>query len=103
MSEQIYERIKQDPRFHDLQKRRGKFSVYLSLSILIVYYGFVLIVGFAPELLAKPIADGFTTTIGIPIGAAIIIFSWITTGIYVKRANSEFDQLNKEIVEEASK
>jgi len=37
------------------------------------------------------------TTIGIPIGVAVIIFAFITTGIYTKRANGEFDDLANKI------
>lgn len=103
MSEQIYDRIKKDPRFKDLQQRRGRFALILSIAVLTVYYGFIMVVAFAPEKLATPLAEGMTTSVGIPIGAAIIIFSWITTGIYVRRANSEFDAINKQIVEDASK
>ena len=103
MSEQIYDRIKADPRFTDLQNRRGRFALILSITVLVVYYGFIMVVAFAPEKLATPMSEGMTTTVGVPIGAAIIIFAWVTTGIYVRRANSEFDAINKEIVEDASK
>lgn len=101
MSLAVYEKIKKDPRFNELSKRRSRFAMYLSLLVLAVYYSFVMVVAFAPELLATPIAEGFTTTIGIPVGACIIIFAWVTTGIYVRRANTEFDAINKAIVEEA--
>ncbi|WP_417819173.1 DUF485 domain-containing protein [Terasakiella sp.] len=103
MSEHIYERIKKDPRFSDLQKRRGRFALILSIIVLTVYYGFIMVVAFAPEKLATPLAEGMTTSVGIPIGAAIIVLAWLSTGIYVRRANSEFDTLNKQIVEDASK
>jgi len=103
MSEVVYERIKKDPRFTQLQKRRGKFALILSILVLTVYYGFIMVVAFAPDMLATPLADGMTTTVGVPIGAAIIIFAWLTTGIYVRRANTEFDALNKQIVEDANK
>ena len=56
--------------------------------------------GVDKELLATPIGAG-VTTLGIPIGLAVIVFTVIITGIYVRRANTEFDQLNQEIVEES--
>ena len=43
------------------------------------------------------------TTIGIPIGMAVIVFTIIITGIYVRRANSEFDALTREILKDATK
>ena len=39
------------------------------------------------------------TTVGIPVGIAIIVFAFGLTGIYVKRANSEFDDLTTKIKE----
>ena len=101
MSDDMNERIQKDPRFADLQKRRGRFAITLSLAVLVIYYGFIMVVAFAPEMLAAPIAEGFTTTVGIPVGAAIIVFAWVTTGIYVRRANTEFDAMNAQIIEDA--
>lgn len=39
----------------------------------------------------------------MPLGLGVIIFTIVITGIYVRRANSEFDELNKKIVEAAYK
>jgi uncharacterized membrane protein (DUF485 family) len=39
--------------------------------------------------------------VGIPVGLFIIISAFLLTGVYVRKANTEFDQLNQEIVEEA--
>lgn len=103
MSETVYERVKLDPRFAELTRRRGRFAITLSIIILVVYYSFIMVVAFRPDLLALPIAEGYTTTMGIPVGIAIIVFSWVSTGIYVRRANTEFDALNTAIIEDASK
>ncbi|ARE42373.1 Putative membrane protein, clustering with ActP (plasmid) [Rhodovulum sp. P5] len=102
MPETVYARVKQDPRFDELTRRRGRFAVTLSVLVLVVYYSFIMVVAFRPDWLAQPIADGFTTTLGIPIGVAIIIGAWLTTGIYVRRANTEFDRLNDQIVKDAT-
>ena len=69
--------------------------------MLIVYYGYIALIAFDKEFLAKPIGAG-VTTIGIPIGMAVIVFSIVITGLYVRRANSEFDALTREIIEEAT-
>ena len=39
------------------------------------------------------------TTVGIPIGVAVIVAAFVLTGIYVRRANAEFDTLTRQIVE----
>ena len=69
--------------------------------MLIVYYGYIALIAFDKEFLANPIGAG-VTTIGIPIGMAVIVFSIVITGLYVRRANSEFDALTREIIEEAT-
>jgi uncharacterized membrane protein (DUF485 family) len=70
--------------------------------MIIIYFGFVLMVAFQKELLAQPLAGG-VTTIGIPIGLGVIVSAFILTGIYVARANSAFDDLTKQIVEKVKK
>jgi uncharacterized membrane protein (DUF485 family) len=67
--------------------------------MLIVYYAFIMTIAFNPSFLGTKIGDG-VMTIGIPIGIAIIFISFLLAGIYVRRANGEFDQLTKEIREE---
>ena len=47
-------------------------------------------------------AAGMTTSIGIPLGVGVIVVTIILTNIYVRRANTEFDQLNSEIIKEAN-
>ena len=49
-----------------------------------------------------PLSSSGVTTIGVPIGMAIIIFSVLITGLYVRRANGEFDRMTQEIIEEAT-
>ena len=66
--------------------------------MLVIYFGFVLLVAFAKPFLATPIGNG-VTTIGIPLGIFVIVAAFILTGIYVRRANSEFDDLTRDIVE----
>ena len=46
------------------------------------------------------LSEGSVTTVGIPVGIAIIVVAFLLTGIYVRRANKEFDKLNSEIVRE---
>ena len=69
---------------------------------LIVYYGYIALIAFDKEFLAKPIGTG-VTTLGIPIGVGVILFAIIITGIYVRRANTEFDALTEEILKEVRK
>ena len=99
MDPQQLSRVTNDPRFRQLVARRSRFAWTLAVVMLAIYYGFILIIAFAPALLGIPLAPGAVTTVGIPVGVLIIVAAFVLTGIYVRRANSEFDALNQQIVE----
>lgn len=100
MHDSMIERVQNNPKFHALVATRSKFSWMLTLAMLVIYYGFILLIAFSPATLGTPISNG-VTTIGIPLGIFVIISAFVLTGIYVRRANTEFDQLTREVVEEA--
>ncbi len=100
MQPDIYNRIQGHPDFHKLVQKRKSFALRLSAVVLVMYFTFILLVAFAPGALAHPVASGTVITWGIPVGVFIIISSFLLTGIYVKRANTEFDEENQRIIEE---
>jgi uncharacterized membrane protein (DUF485 family) len=100
MSSEVYERIRKNPKFDELVSKRSRFGWTLAILMLIIYYGFILLIAYAPKFLATPISAAGVTTIGIPIGVGVILCAFVLTGIYVARANSEFDRLNNEIKKE---
>lgn len=91
MNDQLLLRIKEDPNYKELIAKRESFTWKLSILMLIIYYGFILTVAFMPQILAKEIYG--VVTLGIPIGIFIIVISFILTGVYVNKANREFDSL----------
>ena len=99
----LYEKIRKNPKFAQLCQERGRFSVILSLIVLVPYYAFMMTVAFNPTFFAYKLGDSAIMTIGWPIGAVIIIGSWLLTGIYIRRANGAFEDLNEEIIAEARK
>ncbi len=100
MSPEEMKRIQSNPAYQELVRKRTSFGVTLSIIMLIIYFGFILLVAFDKPLLATPIAAGYVTTIGIPLGVFVIVSAFILTGIYVRRANSEFDALTRKIAED---
>lgn len=100
MNDDIYQRIENNAHFKELVNKRQHFAVILSILMLVVYVGFILLIAFAPGWLGTPLSADTSVTRGIPIGIGIIIFSFILTGIYVWRANGEFDRLNNQIMRE---
>ena len=102
MLDPMLQRIASDPNYLKLRERRLKFGWTLTIAMLIVYYGFILLVAFGKDLLSTPIGSGVTTW-GIPIGFGVILFTIVVTAIYVMRANSEYDDLTDRIKREALK
>jgi uncharacterized membrane protein (DUF485 family) len=82
--------IAQDPRYRDLVRRRARFSWMLTGVMLVVFFGYMMLVAFHKALLAQPVFGG-TTSLGIPLGIGVILVGILLTGVYVRRANRQFD------------
>ena len=94
----LIDKVKRDPEFRDLERRRSRFAWTLTFTMIVIYFGFILTVAFAPAVLATPVGTG-VTTIGIPVGIGVILIAFVLTGLYVYRANTEFDAAIDRIVE----
>jgi len=103
MSSAMYERMRANPKFQQLVTRRGRFAWTLAFVVLIMFYGFVMVVAFNPSALGKPVSEGSMLTVGVAVECFMFIFFWVLTALYVRRANTEFDGLTQEIVKEAWK
>ncbi|MEA1892338.1 MAG: DUF485 domain-containing protein [Campylobacterota bacterium] len=97
MNKELVDKIKANPDYQELISKRSSFSIKLSVAMLLVYFTFILTIAFNPSALGTPLSGDSVTTVGIPVGIAIIIFAFILTGIYTSRANGEFDDLNNKI------
>lgn len=102
MSTELIRSIAANPKYQQLKSQRSRLGWWLTLAMLVVYYGFILLVAFNKPFLAQRLGEG-VTTIGMPIGFGVIVFTIIITGIYVRRANTEFDRLTDEIAKGALK
>lgn len=101
MSAETIERIQQSPKFQALVEAKRTFSWTLSIIMLAVYLGFILVIGFRKEWFGTPLGPDTVITWGIPVGVGIILIAFALTGIYVRRANNEFDRLVQEVIKEA--
>jgi uncharacterized membrane protein (DUF485 family) len=97
----IQTRIRSNPKFAEMVGKRTRFAIILSLVVLVPYYTFMMITAFNPGLLGQTLAEGGVMTLGWPVAALLIVGAWLTTGIYISRANGEFDSLNEQILKEA--
>ena len=101
--ENIQAKIRKQPKFAELVGKRTRFAVLLSLLVLVPYYTFMFLVSTQPQLFAAKIGEGSVITIGWPIAALIVLGGWLLTGLYISRANGEFDNLTQEVLKEARK
>ena len=101
MTDPVVQRVQSNPKYQQLRQTRNRFGWTLSILMLIVYYGYIALIAFDKEFLAKPMGTG-VTTIGIPIGMGVIVFTVLITGLYVRRANREFDALTRDILKDAT-
>jgi uncharacterized membrane protein (DUF485 family) len=98
-----YLQIRNNPKFISLVAKRNRYSFIMTSLMMIVYFGYILLIAFNKEWLATKVAPGMVMTIGIPMGLGVILFTIIITIIYVRRANTEFDTEAAQVLKEAQK
>jgi uncharacterized membrane protein (DUF485 family) len=96
MDANLAARISAHPSYQKLKAQRTSFGWWLTAAMMVVYYGFILLVAFNKPLLASRLGEG-VMTLGMPIGLGVIVFTVVITAVYVRRANNEFDRLSEEI------
>lgn len=99
MRDDLVAKIQANPKYHQLKSKRNTFGWVLTVIMLIAYYGYVGVIAFDKELFAQRVGEG-VTTLGIPVGFGLIVFTIAITIYYVRRANAEFDSLTDEILKE---
>ena len=102
MDPELVTRIANNPDYQALKAKRTRFGWWLTLVMMIAYYGFILLVAFNKSFLSQKLGVG-VMTMGIPIGFGIIVFTIVITAYYVNRANREFDALSDAIAKELLK
>ena len=90
-------RIRANPAFQELVRKRSSFGWTLAIVMFVVYMTFIFLVAFDHALVAELIGYG-VLTLAFPLGLGVIVLAIVLTGIYVVRANSEFDRLTREVV-----
>ena len=102
MDTTLVQRIAAHPSYRELKARRTSFGWWLTAAMMVVYYGFILLVAFNKPFLSQRLGEG-VMTMGIPIGFGVIVFTVIITAFYVNRANREFDALSRSVVADMEK
>lgn len=75
--------------FRALAKRQRRVALLLTVAMMVLYFGFILLIAFDKPLLGRKLSSGLS--LGIVLGAAVILCSWLLTLVYVRWANVHYD------------
>ena len=81
--------IVESPDFKRLVSRRWTVSMVLLVLLFVTYYGYILLIPYAPGLMKAKIGE--VTTAAIPIGVGVILLAFLLTALYVSWANTTYD------------
>jgi uncharacterized membrane protein (DUF485 family) len=101
MSSAMYERMRSNPKFQELVTKRGRFAWTLAAVVLTLFYAYVLVVAFKWSAIPEPVTEGSALSVGVALGLFMFVFFWLLAALYVRRANTEFDALTAEIIQDA--
>lgn len=81
--------VLESPGFKALVRAKWLVSTVLTLTLFVVYYGYILLIAYDKAVLARKV--GAATTLGIPLGVIVIVLAWVLTAVYVAWANTKHD------------
>lgn len=84
-----------DERLRALAARRWRIAISLTMAVIVLYFGFILLIAFNKPLLATRLMPGLS--LGILLGALVIVGSWLLTWVYVRWANAHYDRELREL------
>jgi len=99
MAADLVSRVKTDPNFIELEAKRGAFGWTIAIAMFVIYFTFIIMVAFFKEALDVQVYG--VITLAFPFGILVLFSAFALVGTYVVRANGEFDDLTKKIVEKA--
>jgi uncharacterized membrane protein (DUF485 family) len=73
----------------ELDSARWRVAILLTLAMMVLYFGFILLVAYAKPLLGRLVVPGLS--LGILLGASVIVSAWVLIWIYVRWANKHYD------------
>ena len=79
----------QSSQLRALADARNKIAIILTITMMVIYFGFIVLVAFDKALLGRLVVPGLS--LGILLGALVIVASWLLTWIYVRWANAHYD------------
>jgi uncharacterized membrane protein (DUF485 family) len=87
-----------DQKLQDLDKARWRMALTLTGATVLLYFGFIALVAFGRPFLAIQVIPGLS--LGILLGALVIVTSWVLTWVYVRWANTVYDPQVQALMDE---
>ena len=84
-------------RLEALSLAQWRLALLLTAAMMAIYFGFILLVAFAKPFLATLVMPGLS--LGMLLGALVIVSAWVLIWIYVRWANSHYDETVKSLRE----
>jgi uncharacterized membrane protein (DUF485 family) len=78
-----------EPRLQALAAARRRVALSLTGVVMLVYFGFISLIAWNKPLLATEVVPGLT--LGILLGALVIVTCWLLTWVYIRWANRKYD------------
>jgi uncharacterized membrane protein (DUF485 family) len=76
-------------RFRSLAATRWRIAITLTITMTVIYFGFILLIAYDKPLMGRLIVPGLS--VGVLLGALVIVFAWLLTWVYVRWANTHYD------------
>jgi len=68
---------------------RWRVAMSLTIAMMVAYFGFILLIAFNKPLLGSIVVPGLS--LGMLLGAVVIVIAWAVTWVYVRWANTHYD------------
>ena len=72
-----------------LDAARWRIAIALTVTMMVLYFGFILLIAYGKPLLTRTVVPGLS--VGILLGALVIVAAWVLIWIYVRWANRHYD------------
>lgn len=94
------QRIAAHPAYRQLSVERRRLGLWLSAAMSLIYFAYILTIAFYPQAFAAPLSSDVVMTWGLVAGVAVIASGFALTALYVWLANTRFDALTSQLIED---
>jgi uncharacterized membrane protein (DUF485 family) len=100
MSSTFYSKIRRNPRFTELVDKRNRFTACLLTLVMTLFFGFIGVVSFRPKLIGQRLSETSALTVGVVVEFSLFVLFLAVAGLYVRRANGEFDIVTRDLIKQ---